>query len=106
MKAGNLNEIITIEEPLLKINEFGEMMDNKFKKKFTTRAEVKYIGGNKIIENSEIVADYSIQFIIRIYHKVTETDRVIFRNKAYNIDSIEYSRQYQLIKLNCSMANE
>lgn len=106
MLAGKLNETITVESPIIAENELGEILDNRYKNKFTTKAEVIYRNGGTSVDNNEIFTNYSVQFIIRIYHKVDETDRVMFMGKPYRIDSIEYSRQYQLIKLNCTLINE
>lgn len=106
MVAGKLNELITVESPLIVENELGEVMDNRYKTKFRTKAQVIYKNGSTSVDNHEIFTSYNIQFIIRIYHKVNETDRVIFRGVPYTIDSIEYSREYQMIKLNCIKQNE
>lgn len=106
MIAGKLNETIAIESPIMVENELGEILDNRYKKKYSTKAQVIYQNGSTTIENNEILTSYSVQFIIRKYHKVDETDRVIFHNKPYKINSIEHSREYQLIKLNCQMMNE
>ena len=105
MIAGKLNEIITVEQPCRHENELGEVVENHYIKKFTTKAQVIYKSGVRT-EDYSIQTDYSIQFVIRIYHDVKETDRIVFRNQYYRIESIEYSREYQLIKLNCSMINE
>lgn len=105
MFAGKLNEIITVEQPVKHENELGEVVENHFIKKFTTKAQVIYKSGVRSDDYS-IHTDYSIQFVIRIYHAVNETDRVIYRNQFYRIESIEYSREYQLIKLNCSLIND
>ena len=106
MIAGKLNEIITVESPMIVENELGEVMDNRYKTKYRTRAQVVYKNGSTSVDNHEIFTSYNIQFIIRIYNEVSETDRVIYRGKPYLIDSIEYSREYQLIRLNCILQNE
>ncbi len=106
MVAGLLNEIIEIHSPILKENEFGEIEDNVYKRGFETKAQVIYKSGNTIIDNNEIFSEYKLQFIVRIYHKIKETDRVFFNDRFYQIESIEKSRQYQLQKLNCSLVNE
>lgn len=105
MYAGKLNEVITVEQPCKHENELGEVVENHYIKKFSTKAQVFYKSGVRQ-EDFSIHTDYSVQFIIRIYHNIKETDRVIYRNKTYRIESIEYSREYQLIKLNCSLIND
>lgn len=105
MFAGRLNEIITVEQPCQEENELGEVVDCHYIKKFQTKAQVIYKSGQRQ-EDYSVYTDYTIQFVIRIYHQVTETDRVIYRNQPYRIESIDYSREYQLIKLNCRLINE
>lgn len=105
MRAGSLNEPIIIEQPYQEENEMGERLDCHYIKKFATKAQVIYKSGQRQ-EDYSIYTDYTVQFVIRIYHNVTELDRVIYRNRPYRIDSIEYSREYQMIKLNCTLIQQ
>lgn len=106
MIAGLLKELIEIHSPILQRNEYGELMDNKFEKKYQTKAQVIYNSGAKTIDNNEIFNEYKVQFIVRYYHKIKETDKVKWDGKFYNIEAIEKSKQYQLQKLNCVIVNE
>lgn len=106
MIAGLLKEIIEVHSPILNQNEYGEVEDNEYEFKYKTKAQVIYNSGSKIIDNDEIFNDYKLQFIVRIYHNITETDRIKYDGKFYNIESIEKSRQYQLKKINCTLVNE
>lgn len=106
MLAGKLNEVITVEQPFLEENELGEVVDCHYIKKFQTKAQVVYKSGSTGVVDEKIFSSYSVQFIIRYYHQPTEADRVIYRGQKYRIDSIERSREYQLIKLNCSLIND
>lgn len=106
MKAGVLNEIIEIQEPIIIKNEYGEEMTENYSTKLKTRAEVSYNSGNKTADNNEIFFSYDITFTIRYYHNVSELDRVIWLNKPYKILSMERNRKFQLINLRCSMINE
>lgn len=105
MIAGLLKEIIDIYSPYQHKNEYGEVEDS-FEKSFRTKAQVVYNSGNRIIDNNEIFNEYKVQFIVRIYHKISELDRIKYDGKFYQIESIEKSRQYQLQKLNCVIVNE
>ncbi len=105
MRAGLLNETIVIEQPIQHENELGEVVDCVYAKKFQTRAQVIYKSGQRQ-EDYTIQTEYTVQFIVRIYHHISETDRVLFRNRPYRIDSIEFSREYQMQKLNCTLINE
>lgn len=106
MLAGKLKERIVVETPLTEENELGEIVEHQYVKKFSCRAQVIYKSGATGVDNEKIFTDYSVQFIIRQNYFVLETDRVKYDNRTYNIDSIEKSREYQLIKLNCSLINE
>ncbi len=44
--------------------------------------------GNRINQNSEIINTYNVSFLIRLYHNVDESDRIIYDNKKYRIISI------------------
>lgn len=106
MLAGKLNTLIEVQEPILLENELGEVMDNKYKKKFQTKSQVIYKNGSTNIENNEIFTSYNIQFIIRYYHNIKITDRIIYDNNPYTIDSIEKDKQYQLQRINAKIQNE
>ena len=106
MRAGSLNEIITVEQPYSQENELGEVVDCHYVKKFETKAQVVYKSGATAPDNNEIFTSYSVQFVIRFYHQPTEQDRVIYRGQKYRIDAIERSREHQLIKLNCTLIND
>lgn len=105
MMAGKLTERILIAYKLRHENELGEVEEYTYVPKYETKAQVIYKSGVRE-ENYTIRTDYTIQFVIRFYHDVTETDRVLYNGNYYRIDSIERNRQYQLIKLNCTMVDE
>ncbi len=102
MRAGSLNETITVEQAVTEKNELGEVVENLWAKKFSTKAQVIYKSGQRE-EDYSIYTDYTVQFVIRYYHQVSETDRIIYRNKPFRIESIEYSREYQMIKINARL---
>lgn len=106
MLAGRLNEIITVEELKVIKNEYGEEQTTNYVKKFNTRAEVKYNGGQRIADNNELFFAYDLTFTIRYYHDITELDRIIWRGEKYRILSVERNRMYQLINLRCQLINE
>ncbi len=106
MFAGNLKETIVIESSNTHKNELGEVVDCGYREKLRTKAQVIYQSGTRTIDNNEIFHAYSIQFVVRFYHEISESDRVVYRGQRYRIDSIEHSREYQLIKLNCDLIND
>lgn len=106
MRAGALNEIITVEELKVIKNEYGEEQTTNYVKKFNTRAEVKYNSGQRIADNNELFFAYDLTFTIRYYHDITELDRIIWRGEKYRILSVERNRQWQMINLKCELINE
>lgn len=106
MIAGNLNEVIEIEELQVVKNEYGEEQTKNYVHKMRTRAEVRYNSGNRILDNNELFFNYDITFTIRYYHNINELDRIIWNGNKYRIMSIERNRQYQLINLRCVLINE
>lgn len=106
MRAGVLNEIITIEELKVIKNEYGEEQTDNYVKKFSTRAEVRWNNGQRITDNNELFFAYDITFTIRYYNDIDELDRIIWNNKKYRILSIERNRQWQMINIKCELINE
>lgn len=105
MRAGLLNEVVTILEPSITINEVGEQ-STEYINKLTTKANVEHSTGNRQIENNEVVFNYSKTFKFRIYIDITELDRILWNNKQYRIISIEPNRQYQEQTVIAEMIND
>ena len=105
MRAGLLNEIVTILAPKITINEVGEQ-STEYIKKLTTRAYVEHSTGNRAIENNEVVFNYSKTFKFRVYVDITELDRILWNNKLYRIISIEPNKQYQEKTVIAEMIND
>ena len=105
MQAGELNEIIYWESPDRKKNEYGEVKELWiFRAK--TRSKVVQNGQNRTTENDEVVFNTSVQFIIRIYHKVEPTDRIVWEGKRYRITGIERQKPEQRQIINAELINE
>jgi head-tail adaptor len=92
MRAGILNELIDIYEPVEEINEYGERLFT-WKLKYTTRASVSWDSGSRNIENSEIVNNYTKTFTVRSYVPVTEKDEIHWQEKKYRIISVEHRKE-------------
>ena len=106
MIAGTLNEIITVEELEVIKNEYGEEQTQNYKYKYKTRAQVVYNSGNRTNDNNEIFFATDVNFQIRYYHNIKELDRIKWKDNYYRILSIERNRQFQFIKLKCTLINE
>lgn len=92
MRAGILNETITIWSPEETINEYGERL-NTWVLKYETRASVSWDSGNRSIENHEIVNNYTKTFTVRSYIPVDEKDEIHWQNKKYRIISVEHRKE-------------
>lgn len=105
MNAGRLNEIIVIQRTKVSKDEYGA---NKIQwnNLITTRADVQFESGNRTTENNEIIHTYSKVFTIRIYHQVTEKDRIFWDGKHYRILSIEKDKDKQNLTIKTELINE
>lgn len=87
IKAGELTQNITIQQPITIQNEYGAN-GIEWRDIISTRAKAEYSSGNRQNENNEIVHNYTITFTIRYYHKVNDDMRIIWNDKKYRILSI------------------
>lgn len=94
MRAGSLSEVITIQQSVYSQDEFGASSLNWIDF-VTTRANIKYLNGNRVNENQEIVFTYEYDFIIRNYHSITEDMRIIWKGNKYRILTIEEDKHLQ-----------
>lgn len=107
MRAGLLNEIIRIECQEYVKTEYGDQKTTIWKTKIPeTRAYVTWKSVARTVENQEIFFSRNIQFQIRIYHDVSNLDRIIWKNEKYRILSIETDRQIQRKIIECELINE
>lgn len=79
---------IIIERNHIHKNEYGEEQ-TVWRAHIDTRAQIDWKGGNNVIENGERVFTRSLTFIVREYHDIRETDRIIWDGKKYRISYIE-----------------
>ena len=106
MRAGLLNQVISVKQPVTVQNGFGanDIEWTTFIEK--TRAQVTYSNGNRANENNEIVFAYEVIFTVRVYHQINERMRIIWKNKQYRILSIEESRDKQNLTIRTELINE
>lgn len=105
MQAGLLQEIILIERNHLHRNEFGEEQ-TVWELHTQTRARVDWKAGNNIIENDERVFTRQLNFIIRYYHDIRDTDRIIWRGRKYRVLYIEEHKHEQRKIITAELINE
>lgn len=94
MRSGLLKYPIIVERSHIHKNSYGEEM-TVWECHIQTRAQIDWKGGNRTIENDERVFTRSLNFIVRIYHDIRESDRIIWEGKKYQIQHIE-PRKYEM----------
>ena len=87
MRAGALNENITILRSVKERDEYG--IDKESWEIYChTKAAVKYVSGSKTVDVQETFFAETVQFTVRYYHNIEMTDRIKYYNQLYRIISI------------------
>lgn len=105
LRAGELNDIITIQRKEVIRNEYGANTI-RWVDVTHTRAKVIEDWGNRTNENNEIVHNYKTNFIIRLYHNVKDDMRVVWRDQHYLILNVFREVYNQSITLVTELINE
>lgn len=105
MRAGELKEVITIQQPIAVQNEYGANGID-WKDVISTRAKATFNSGSRQNENNEIVHSYTMTFTIRFYHNVSEDMRIIWNGKKYRILSINKEVYKQSVTIITELINE
>lgn len=87
MQRGKLKKRIIFQKCIVSKNDFGHE-EYTYEYAFSTRADVKYNSGNRLIENAEVFFDNSLTFIVSDYVPVKETMRIQYGDKYYRILSV------------------
>lgn len=105
MQAGLLRYNITFVEPVILKDDYGSEATvwQTFK---TARSDIKYNTGSRDLQNSEIVYNSNVSFIIRYYHEINEKMRIIYDSKKYRIISIEADQRLQKKSIITELINE
>lgn len=93
MRAGLLKYPIIVERNHIHKNEYGEEAQ-VWECHIQTKAHIDWKGGANTIENDERVFTRSLTFIVREYHDIKDSDRIIWEGKKYRILHIE-PRKYE-----------
>lgn len=105
MRAGLLKYPIIVERSHIHKDEFGAE-NTIWECHIRTRAQVDWKGGDNIIENDERVFTRSLTFIVRHYHDIRETDRIIWKAEKYRILHIEPRKKEQRQIITAELINE
>lgn len=107
MRAGLLNEIIKVEQPVIAQNDYGANDYTEWETFIErTKAQVTYGSGNRVTENNEIFFTYEVIFTVRYYHKINEDMRIIWQNKKYRILSLQRNKPQQSLTIKTELINE
>lgn len=105
MRAGLLNEPITILESVVTVNDYGEE-DTVWEVKFTTKAHVLHDGGTRTDINDEIVYTNLKTFEVRYYVPILEFDRILWEGKTYRVLNIDPNRDKQKLTIRAELVND
>lgn len=105
MRAGTLTESIDILKVQVTTNEFGEQFD-QYLPAFSTRAEVKSVGGGRVDENNEIFYEYRKVFKVYRYVDVDDFDRIMWKCKQYRILNIDENKPENSKTITCELINQ
>lgn len=105
MKAGSLNEVITILRCVINKDDYGSET-RVWEDYKTTKASKQFNSGNRVTEDNEIINSSIITFSIRIHHDVNEQMRLRYKGKTYVILSVDDDRLRQLKSIKCELVNE
>ena len=105
MRAGALNENITILRSLKERDEYG--IDKESWEIYChTKAAVKYVSGSKTVDVQETFFAETVQFTVRYYHNIEMTDRIKYYNQIYRIISINPDKRNNSQTIITELINE
>ena len=105
MRAGALNENITILRSVKERDEYG--IDKESWEIYChTKAAVKYVSGSKTVDVQETFFAETVQFTVRYYHIIEMTDRIKYYNQLYRIISINPDKRNNSQTIITELINE
>lgn len=105
MRAGALNENITILRSVKERDEYG--IDKESWEIYChTKAAVKYVSGSKTVDVQETFFAETVQFTVRYYHNIEMTDRIKYYNQLYRIISINPDKRNNSQTIITELINE
>jgi head-tail adaptor len=105
MNAATLRDKIEIYEMTTTRTDYGTIKES-YTLKYTTRANTKFVSENQVVSEGEVYYPITMQFIVRAYVPVVETDYIKFDNKKWRILSIDKNKYYNDISINTTLMNE
>lgn len=100
MKTEEFRHQITIQKYTVSINENGFEVED-WQELITCRAKIENLHGREYFEAAVVQAEKTIKFTVRYLREIDESMRIKFREKYYNItsvDNIKFANRYMEIK--------
>lgn len=104
LNIGSMRNKIDVQELTIIKDEYGSAVESYYTK-FTLRAQVKYISGNKAVDNDEIFTSQIVQFQTH-FREIENTMRIIFKGRKYKINFIDEIGFKEGMIINCELINE
>lgn len=105
MDAGALDTRIDILHLVSTRNEYGEQKD-AYMKACSTKAQVISNSGNKQDQNYETDYVYTKTFVMRSYVPCKEWDRILYKDKMWNVISVDEDRIMNNKTIVATLVNE
>lgn len=108
MRAGNLSHTVKFYAKVITRDEFNASVDTYPIATITTRGEVRYSGGSRILSNEEKFYSKSMELTVRYNPDINETMRVQIDDLSdlYLITYMEIIGKYEGIRLSLEKLND
>ena len=100
MNPGELNKRITLQRPIITINENG-FEEETWEDVKTVWAAASNLYGREYYAAAAVQAENTVKFTIRYTEGIDSSMRILFKGKQYDItaiDNIKYQNRYMEIK--------
>ena len=91
MEAGKLKDKVVFQKMIVSTDDYGHEI-TEYLHAFSTRADVIWNNGNRIVSNEEIFYENTVTFKVRYYCQIEDTMRIVYQDKLYRIISINPER--------------
>lgn len=105
LRAGLLRETITILRPIVSRNDYGEQTTT-WETVASTRARVDFRNGSRAVDVHEVTNLFTVTFIIRRFYQVDGHWRIRWKDRIYNIESVNEEPTRQSVTIIASVINE
>lgn len=105
IRAGLLRESVTILQPVVARNDYGEEVTT-WEQVCTTRARVDYRSGTRAVETNEVFGPCTIIFTVRRFYDLNVYMRVQWHGNLYSIQSVNLDEPRQSVIIVAQLVNE